>query len=135
MEDLPARDIEGPPAVNFLEGIDGTSSSDLWVVGYARRPSMAGEVLVEHFDGATWTVATVPNVSTNSEGLIAVDAFSTDDVWAVGWRFDFSLYEQPLVLRRTGGTWAEVPAPALPFCSRARSSSPTSRPRPRSACS
>lgn len=99
------RDYENPPyTTNFLQGISGTSSSDVWAVGYARINGVTAAT-THHFDGSAWTA--VPNPGT-SGALYGVSAIAPDDVWAVGAEGSFAPQGQ-LVLHWDGSTWTKVP--------------------------
>jgi len=99
------RDFESPPFTsNVLQSVSGTSSSDVWAVGYARISGTTAAT-THHFDGTTWTA--VPNPVTNG-ALYGVSAISSDDVWAVGAEGS-SAPQQRVVLHWDGTTWSRVP--------------------------
>lgn len=64
-----------------LQGVSGASSTDVWAVGQSKLQSGLGEILLLHWDGSAWTQVAAPQ---GTEPPMAVDAISTDDVWAVG---------------------------------------------------
>lgn len=100
------RDFESPPfnTNNSLQSVSGTSSSDVWAVGYARIGSSTAAT-THHFDGTDWTV--VPN-PVSSGALYGVSARGVDDVWAVGAEGPFAPQDQ-VVLHWDGETWTRVP--------------------------
>ena len=106
-------DIEGAPSVTYLEGVSGTSATDVWLAGRAERPGVRTlEPLIEHFDGSQWSVVTTPAVI---GGLYGISAVSPDDAWAVGYqRHDTDT--RPLVLHWDGARWTEETI-AIPQCS------------------
>jgi hypothetical protein len=84
------RAIGGGKAL--LRGIDAISPTDLWVVGYHHnRP------LILRFDGQAWSRSETEVLGE----LVAVEAFASTEVWAVG--TPIQLYD--------GTTWAEVDTP------------------------
>ena len=53
---------------------------------------------------ATWPVVATPNASTGQNLFIGVDALSTNNVWAVGYRYDPTLAQlRTLALRTING--------------------------------
>jgi len=100
------RDYESPPfnTSNSLQSVSGTSSSDVWAVGYARIESTTAAT-THHFDGTTWTA--VPN-PVSSGALYGVSAIAVDDVWAVGAEGSFAPQAQ-VVLHWNGTAWSRVP--------------------------
>ena len=73
---------------NSLFGVTAVAPDDVWAVGWFHRPtekdSDRTRTLAMHWDGRAWTVTPTPNLHASSDGLVAVDAVSTNDVWAVG---------------------------------------------------
>jgi Subtilase family len=66
-----------------LSGVKAIAPDDVWVAGgwFNDHDSSSGYV-VEHWDGAKWTVIDVPEGWAN--GLAGIDASGPDNVWAVG---------------------------------------------------
>jgi hypothetical protein len=98
------RDVEAAPAYNILQGMTGTSANDVWVAGYARATQGSIGPLVEHFDGASWTITPTPVAK---GGLWGISAVSPTDVWAVGADNRVAFTERPLALHWNGATWVE----------------------------
>jgi hypothetical protein len=49
-------------AANVLSGVSGVSADDLWAAGWVLDPAKGDiEMLMEHWDGAAWTVAPSPS--------------------------------------------------------------------------
>ncbi|MEO8285002.1 MAG: S-layer homology domain-containing protein [Chloroflexota bacterium] len=105
---------------SFFYGVTAISSSDVWAVGYYLRDNISRyRTLIEHWDGTTWSVVPSPNSSPTSGQdnnlLLAVDAVSSSDVWAVGvinTTGYFGPYET-LTLHWNGNVWSVVPSPNL----------------------
>ena len=76
----------------------------MWAVG-----STGSQSLIEHWDGTSWNVVSSPKLSKGGS-LTAVTAISTNDVWAVGLRDDFS---GDLVEHWDRTSWSVVSSPAF----------------------
>jgi hypothetical protein len=76
---------------NFY-GIDVRTVDDVWAVGSAHSfyPSWQPEnPLIQHWDGATWRIQTVPFLPEADDILYSVSVVSNTEVWAVGnWQID-----------------------------------------------
>jgi hypothetical protein len=70
-------------SATFLTGIAGSSSSDIWVVGYT-EPGSVDEPIAEHWNGTAWTVMKPPTQGKGSNILYGVVAPAPNDAWAVG---------------------------------------------------
>lgn len=93
-----------------LLGITALSDNNVWVVGGTVGHSCGGALpaVIEHWDGAHWTV--VPNVPDGT--LSAISASGPNDIWAVG-----ALYPSGAeygVMHYDGKTWTPIsfPGPA-----------------------
>ena len=75
----------GPLEVNQLHGVSALSENDVWAVGvsYNAERTLASP-LIEHWNGAQWSVVPSPNPSVTINVLEAVAAVAPNDVWAVG---------------------------------------------------
>src|SRR5436190_721024 len=71
-------------AQNYLRAVSAASPNDVWAVGYFSNSNTLLQTLVEHWDGAQWTVVPSPNVGTDANQFWDVSAVSANDVWAVG---------------------------------------------------
>lgn len=103
--------------INTLRGVSGASANDVWAVGSSiKNPNdgvSAPSTLIEHWNGAVWSVVPSPNVGTGGNALLAVSARSAKEAWAVG--YDDSTGSFPvrhtLVLRWDGTRWSVVSSP------------------------
>jgi hypothetical protein len=71
-------------------GVVGISSDDVWAVGTFQTPE-GGVVLtsmIQHWDGATWTVFPSPEPMKSAE-LLGVAAVSSTELWSVGSQADY----------------------------------------------
>jgi hypothetical protein len=106
-----AWSIVGTPNVgaasNALSGVAAVSPTDAWAVGISNSANINdGHALIEHWDGARWSVVRTPNPGAGKSELLAVTATSSTDVWAVGEHADHTLVEH-----WNGSTWSIVPSP------------------------
>lgn len=111
------NDVEAPPyTYNQLQGISGTSTSNVWAVGWSRYPGQPSLLrpTAHRWNGSSWQLTANPVAS---GALWDVSAKTADDVWAVG--SDNSGTEKPLVMRWNGGSWSVVPftiaGPCTPY--------------------
>jgi S-layer family protein len=88
---------------NHLRGVAVASPNDVWAVGDHSYPGM--QPLIEHWDGAAWTVITTTAAGT----LEAVAAIAPDDIWAVG--YNPGSPGSTLTMHWDGANWETVPSP------------------------
>src|SRR5882757_6161951 len=79
--------------VKDLNGVWGTSASNVWAVG-------DGTIL--HYDGATWA----PVAGGSGDALFGIWGSSASDVWAVG----NDGGQTPVILHYDGASWSSVPS-------------------------
>jgi len=82
-----------------LNGIGGTSASDLWAVG----SDTSGGGLILHYNGTKWSRVPSPNPGVTY--LNAVYATSATNAWAVGDDSGTCSCNQALILHWDGKTW------------------------------
>lgn len=110
---------------NQLFGVVALADDNVWAVGtYIEKPETGIELpnksLIEHWDGASWTVVPSPNLDFGGyardnilQGVVAVAA---DDLWAFGSVDSNPGPESPdllitLVLHWDGTAWSITPSP------------------------
>ena len=91
---------------NTLSGVAAVAPHDVWAVGTAD-----GRAIAEHWNGTTWSVVPMPDPPSAVEELLAVDAVSSDDVWAVGRRGSATTHRS-LTMHWNGSAWSVVPSPS-----------------------
>jgi hypothetical protein len=105
---------------NELDDVLALSATNVWAVGYAKdelpavfkgntklppsRPTPA-RVLVEHWDGKSWSMVDAPSPGTNWNQLASVAGGGPKDIWAVGWQQDDGP-QRALVERWDGRAWS-----------------------------
>ena len=79
---------------NVLAGVACASgAADCWAVGSYIDGSIQ-RTLIDRWDGASWTIATSPNISSAQNSLLlGVTSVSVADCWAVGFYRTGSLYQ------------------------------------------
>jgi uncharacterized repeat protein (TIGR01451 family) len=87
----PGWSIAPSPNVNVndngLGDVTCIDSADCWAVGLytSDAQNFIGQTLIEHFDGASWSIVTSPNTSASqANNLSGVACLGAGDCWAVG---------------------------------------------------
>ncbi|HUY78207.1 MAG TPA: hypothetical protein VMV29_15640 [Ktedonobacterales bacterium] len=73
---------------NYLYGVTAIAGDNVWAAGYDITGQGCGQIpepLIEHWNGAQWSVAPTPTIAAQyGAKLYAIAAGATNDVWAVG---------------------------------------------------
>jgi hypothetical protein len=95
-----------------LVAVDGTGPEDIWAVGSAGEIIGGTRTLVQHWDGAEWSIVPSPNLGFDADHTTLTDvaAIAPDDAWAVGTfqTADYPYTREPVVLHWDGTEWASV---------------------------
>lgn len=102
------------------------SPTDAWAVGqkvFFKNGHDHFRTLAEHWDGKRWSIvptpAAAPLASTDEFTFSAIDAVSSDDIWAVVRQDDSFTNAKAVFSEHWDGTrWTIVPFPAIPIDSR-----------------
>ncbi len=107
-----------PTVYNELRGVVAAAPNDVWAVGYhfvsSLSPNVLGQqTLIEHWDGASWSIVSSPNVGTHDNLLQAVAAMPNTqaNLWAVGYYYRDDGNPSTLIMRWDGIAWSVVPSP------------------------
>ena len=110
----PSSNIE---AYYQLDAIQVNSPTDVWAVGSsdvtnATTGVTTGNELIEHWNGAAWSIVASPSPGSGS-GLYGVTTSNAaSDVWAVGAYTPAGTTEtQTLTMNWNGSKWTQVPSP------------------------
>lgn len=96
---------------NTLLGVAAAADNDVWAVGAAYNLRLnAYRTVIEHWNGATWSVVKSPNATTGYNLLNGVAVVAANDVWTVGQAAQGSQYST-LVEHWEGTAWSIVPSP------------------------
>jgi len=110
------RRIRAGPRDGLLHGIDALSPSAIWAVGTQGMQTLGPQSenpLVERLRGGRWQRLPGPILEWVDANLLAVDAISPDEVWAVG-SADTQGGRAPLVERWDGQAWSVQSTTGLP---------------------
>jgi hypothetical protein len=95
---VPGPDIAG--STETLQGVWAISADDIWAVGMlGAGPPYVASALIEHWDGASWTIVPSPSFGTIGTQLNGVWAASGTDAYAVGWSYKTQIVQRPIALR------------------------------------
>ena len=105
---VPGPEIPNSRAVR-LQAVSAASAKDVWAVGYDSNRSR-DKVLIEHWDGASWTIAPSPSPGVGAI-LNDVAALGPKDVWAVGRYQDPNVdITKALIEHWDGSRWSRIAA-------------------------
>ncbi len=104
----PSPSPNTPDGYVMLDSVAATASDDVWAVGTSQSGSNPQQPLMEHWDGARWSVIPGPSLSTGGGHLYAITALARDNVWATGPGFG------PTLIEHWDGTlWSVIPSPSI----------------------
>jgi hypothetical protein len=105
--------VGGTGAQNFLFGLNCIAADDCWAAGYVLpAKSNAGSGLIEHFNGAAWSVVTSPDNSGAPTYLQGLTCNTASDCWAVGYYSNGTVL-QTLIEHYDGTAWSIVGSPNM----------------------
>jgi hypothetical protein len=100
-----------PGGSDSLASVSATGADDVWAVGETGASGLGPfSTLVEHWDGAGWSVVVSPSPG-DSSSLSGVAALSGSDAWAVGSMTSGGV-QQALVEHWDGAGWSVVASPS-----------------------
>jgi hypothetical protein len=104
-----------PPteAYNSLNDVTCVSASDCWAVGSYVGDDLRNRTVIEHWNGAAWSLVSSPNTSATEDNfLLSVTCASSSECWAVGaYRSANNSQLQTLAVRWDGTAWSIVNSP------------------------
>jgi hypothetical protein len=106
---VPSPNVGDAATVNELTAVDVVASDDAWAVGFVHEDAQT-KPMMQHWDGASWSMVSLPDPGAGHSVLSDVAAGGPDDVWAVGYapsRTDGHVLE-PYVLHWDGESWTRV---------------------------
>jgi hypothetical protein len=100
-----------------LNGVVAISPSDIWAVGDQTgnwaTSGMSWSTLIEHWDGATWSIVPSPNFSGYGGSFFDVGGVAANDLWAVGnYSPDGVGTDFTAIAHYDGTSWTVVPSPS-----------------------
>jgi hypothetical protein len=102
----------GPGTASQLNSVTVLSACGAWAVGAFTDASNVRETLIEHWDGANWTVVPSPSPGSTNNFLASVRAASPTSIWAVGGFAGDDHNERSLILHWDGKSWTQQDTPA-----------------------
>lgn len=99
---------------NVLDTVTAVASNDVWAAGtFFTGNGGAYYTLIEHWNGTAWSIVYSPSVDgAYYNELQALDALSSNDVWAVGYAGSTGDHKGTLAEHWDGTSWTIVPTPA-----------------------
>jgi hypothetical protein len=94
-----------PTNGSYLEDVVALAPDNVWAVGYTYLST--AKTLIEHWDGTQWSVVNSPNQGPSTNELMAIDAVSPTDMWAVG---NTPGSHNTVTLHWNGSQWLIVPS-------------------------
>ena len=109
---------EPAPSGGYLSGLECVGATDCWASGATTDASgNASGILMEHWDGATWTDASASVPGSTAPGMLAgISCLSAAQCWAVGSTGSFNnggsgAQPQSVVEYWNGSSWSVQPSP------------------------
>ena len=98
---------------NSLLSVSELQSGKAWAVGYYVDADYAQKALIEHYNGATWSVIPAPQPGAEGNILYGVAAINDCDARAVGGQRDAGGVWHPMIDHWNGRAWSvsSLPAP------------------------
>jgi hypothetical protein len=96
---------------NILYGVAAITDYDVWAVGAAQDSNGLWHTLTEHWDGSEWSVVKAVDAGVNGNQLFAVNALSTNNVYAVGQQASAGFPNQALIEHWNGKSWSIISSP------------------------
>ncbi len=98
-------------AINVLGNIDCLSGTDCWAVGYQAFSDAPDQTLVQHWNGAAWSIVPSANTTTAmNNNLFGITCSSATDCWATGLAAVAGI-NQTMIQRWNGSAWSIVASP------------------------
>src|SRR6266487_833474 len=99
---------------NSLSGVAAVADNDVWAVGWAWNNRLSAyRTVIEHWNGATWSLVRSPNATNGYNLLNGVAVVAANDVWTVGFSSDSNFINHSLTLHWNGAAWTIVPTPSV----------------------
>jgi hypothetical protein len=98
-------------ASNMLYGVAALSDNDVWAVGGYAGADDAFHPLLEHWNGTSWSVVSLPGPPT-LEGMLTSVTSAASGVWAAG-QLAMNAPDRQIVMHLKGSSWMTVPEPGV----------------------
>lgn len=98
-----------------LAGVDELSASNVWAAGFSEgRGGVTSDLpLIEHWDGAAWSIVRGASLPAGSPGLLnAIGGSGPGDLWAVGFTLNAGATQEQVLFEHFDGTsWRQASFP------------------------
>jgi hypothetical protein len=99
---------------NTLLSVAAAADNDVWAVGASFNARLSAyRTVIEHWNGASWSVVRSPNATNGYNLLNGVAVVAANNVWAVGQAANGSSYST-LIEHWNGTAWSIVSSPNVP---------------------
>lgn len=100
---------------NVLSAVSARTSTDAWAAGYYSKYRRTGvSTLIEHWNGAAWSIVPSPNPSGGADAKInGISAIAGDNAWAVGAYEAGRATETALIEHWNGRAWKIFTSPTF----------------------
>ena len=96
----------------YVSALGAVAPNDIWAAGHYLSNSGVYRTLLEHWDGALWTVVSSPNAGAGDNALNGIATTDGNELWAVGYAApSVGTPVATLVLHYDGTSWSIVPSP------------------------
>ncbi len=96
---------------NYLHDLAVVSSGDIWAAGSYINANGIPRSLLLRWNGTQWSTVASPGIGSGANALLAIDASSATDVWAVGYYATASYTYRALTQHWDGTQWTVVANP------------------------
>jgi hypothetical protein len=93
-----------------LASVSAAAANDVWTVGYYINAAGINRTLIEHWNGAGWSLVAGPNVGAEDNFLNRVAVRTANDIWAVG-IYHSGAQALSLIEHWNGTNWSVVSNP------------------------
>lgn len=97
---------------NDLTAVVALGPKNAWAVGFYEKKTTSFRTLVEHWNGAHWSVVPSPNSGSGENAFQGATARTAKDIWAVGYSHDPG-HRRTLTERWNGARWSIVASPSV----------------------
>ena len=102
----------GTQDANTLNGVAGTSASNIWAAGFYNTGANTSKTLILHWNGTAWKQASSPSPARLTNTLSGIAATSASNAWAAGqYTNNTTGVDDTLILHWNGTSWAQAKTP------------------------
>jgi hypothetical protein len=105
------QQVQGAVSSGMLTGVTSLQDNAVWISGGSASASDPTGPFIEHWDGSTWSLATLP-MPTGLNGQFYAISAGDNNVWATGSYTAFgstNITVPMIVVQRNGNPWIDLP--------------------------